>query len=129
MSFLPHQSDNGLQPWEYYPAAAGEYKVGQMVNLTDGKLAPIAGASTTTPQFLCMASVALTEGQNLPVMRVTHDMVFESQLSAEAADAKIGSKLQVSAGGLQVDAAATGTFCLTSIEDTAAGATVYGRFQ
>ena len=42
--------------------------------------------------------------------------------------AKVGAKLQVSAGGLQVDGAATGTFEVVWAADTAAGSEVHGRF-
>lgn len=129
MSFLPHQSDNGLQPWEYYPAAAGSYTVGQMLTMKDGQLTPQTEASTTTPPYLCMASVTVTDGQLVPVIRVTRDVIFETQLSAAAEAAVVGSKLQVSAGGLQVDAAAAGTFEVVFLEGTDAGATVCGRFQ
>ena len=127
--FLPHQSDNGLQPWERYPAAAGTYTVGQMLTMKDGKLTALEAASTTTPPYLCMAKKETQDGELLPVIRVTGDMIFETQLGAEAAAAVIGTKLQVRADGLTADAAAAGTFELTHIEGTAAGDTVYGRFQ
>ena len=126
--FLPHKSDNGLQPWEYYPAAAGTYEVGQLLNISDGQLVEVTEASATTPAYLCMGRATVEAGEILPVIRVTHDMIYETTLSAEAADAKIGTKLQVSAGGLQVDATADGTFEATYIEDTAADSIVHGRF-
>ena len=129
MSFLPHQSDNGLQPWEYYPAAGGSYTVGQMLTMNGGQLAPQTTASTVTPPYLCMASVTVTDGQLVPVIRVTRDVIFETQLSAAAEEAAIGTKLQVSAGGLQADAAAAGTFEVVFIDGTAAGNTVRGRFH
>ena len=129
MSFLPHQSDNGLQPWEYLPAAAGSYKVGQLLNVTDGKLAAISAVSKTTPPYLCMAEKTVAADELLPVLRVTNDVIFETQLSAEAAAAKIGSLLEVSAGGLEADAAAAGTFEVVFIDGTAVGDTVRGRFK
>ena len=127
--FLPHKSDNGLQPFEYYPAAAGTYEIGQLLNVSNGKLVAVSNASTTTPAYVCMAKATVAADEVLPVIRVNHEIIFATTLSAEAADAKLGSKLQVSAGGLQVDAAATGTFEVTAIEGTAAESTVYGRFQ
>ena len=127
--FLPHQSDNGLQPHEYYPAAAGNYEIGQALNISDGKLTAISKASTTTPQYLSMARATVADGEVLPVLRVSKGMVFETTLSAAAEAAKIGSKLEVSADGLQVDAAAAGTFELLQIEGTDAGSVVRGRFH
>lgn len=127
--FLPHKSDNGLQPWEYYPAAAGTYEIGQMLNVSNGQLTALSAASETTPAYVCMGRATVEAGETLPVIRVTRDMIFESTLSAEAAAAKLGSMLEVSAGGLQVDATAAGTFEVVYIEDTAAGGVVHGRFQ
>lgn len=128
--FLPHKSDTGAhQPWEWLPAAAGTYKVGQLLNVSGGQLVPVEGASTTTPAYLCQADVTVDGGKTVPVQRVTGSYIYETQLSAAAEGAAIGIKLQVSAGGLQADAAAAGTFEIVEIEGTAAGSTVRGRFK
>lgn len=128
--FSPHKTDTGaVLPWEYMPAAAGTYQAGQLLNAKSGSLTPVSAASTTTPGYLCMANITVTAGQLVPVTRIQHTAIYETQLSAEAADAAEGTKLQVSAGGLQVDAAAAGSFEVTYIEDTAAGSMVRGRFN
>lgn len=128
--FLPHMSDTGaLQPWEYLPAAAGTYKVGQLLNVTGGKLTALTDASTTTPPYLCMSEITVEDGALVPVTRVSKNYIYETQLGAAAASAKIGTKLQVSAGGLTADAGAAGSFEVTFLEATAAGAQVLGRFQ
>lgn len=127
--FLPHKSDNGLQPFEYHPAAAGTYEIGQMLNVTDGKLAAIEAACKTTPAYVSMARGTVADGEVLPVIRVNHEMVFATTLSAETAGAKLGALLEVSAGGKEADGAAAGTFEVTGAEGTAAGSTVYGRFK
>ena len=127
--FTPHKRDSGgVLPWEYLPAAAGTYKAGQLLKLADGALAPASAASTTTLPYLCMADITVEDGANVPVVRVRSDTIFQTTLSAEAASAKVGSKLQIAAGGLAVNAAAAGSFELTALEGTAAGDTVYGRF-
>lgn len=127
--FIIHKHDTGArQPWEYMAAAAGTYKAGQALTVTDGKAAPITAALKTTPPYICMADVTVADGQVLPVIRTTDKAIYATELSAEAAAAKVGTKLEVSAGGLQVDATATGTFEVTDIEGTAAGSAVYGRF-
>ena len=126
--FIPKKIGGATQGWEYYGAAAGTYKAGQLVNLSGGVITPVASASKTTPGYVCMADITVTEGGVLPVQRVMKDAEFVTELSAEAAGAKAGSKLEVSAGGLAVDAAATGTFEVTYIADTAAGSEVHGRF-
>ena len=128
--FSPHKTDTGaVLPWEYLPAAAGTYQAGQILNAKNGSLTPVSAASPTTPGYLCMANITVTAGQLVPVTRIQHTAIYETQLSAEAADAAEGTKLQVSAGGLQVDAAAAGSFEVTYIEDTAAGSMVRGRFH
>ena len=128
--FSPHKTDTGaVLPWEYMPAAAGTYQAGQLLNAKNGSLTPVSAASPTTPGYLCVANITVTAGQLVPVTRIQHTAIYETQLSAEAADAAEGTKLQVSAGGLQVDAAAAGSFEVTYIEDTAAGSMVRGRFN
>lgn len=127
--FLPHKSDNGLQPFEYYPAAAGTYEIGQLLNVTDGKLAAITAASKATPAYVSMGQGNLADGDVLPVIRVNHEMVFQTTLSAETAGAKLGALLEVSAGGKEVDGAAAGTFEVTYAEGTAVGSVIHGRFK
>lgn len=127
--FFPHKTDTGAhQPWEYLPAAAGTYKAGQLLKLTSGKLAAVSAASTTTPPYLCQANITVADGENVPVTRISDDVIYETQLNAAAASAAVGTKLQVSAGGEKVDASATGTFEVVFIEDTAADSIVRGRF-
>lgn len=129
MSFIPVKSDNGaVLPWEYMPAAAGTYQAGQLLSMSGGQLAALAAASTTTPPYLCMADKEVEDGEPLPVTRISHDHIYETQLSAAAAAAQIGDKLQVTAGGLEADAGAAGTFELVSLEGTDKGAFVRGRW-
>lgn len=127
--FYPKNMGGNLKGWEYLPAAAGSYKAGQLLNATGGKLTAIAAASKTTPGYVCMADMTVEAGQILPVQRVQKGELFVTTLSADAAGAAVGSLLEVTAGGLQVDAAAAGTFEVAYIEGTTAGSEVCGRFQ
>ena len=128
--FSPHKSDTGaVPPWEYIPAAAGTYEAGQLLQVSGGKVAALSAASKTTPPYLCMGNVTVEDGDTIPVSRVTRDMIYETQLSAAAAAATVGTMLEVTAGGKEVDAAAAGTFEVVAIDGTAIGDTVYGRFQ
>jgi len=127
--FIPMKSDTGaVLPWEYMSAAAGDYKAGQLLNVDGGKVVAVAAASTTTPPYLCMADKTAADGEPLPVTRISHDYIYETQLSAAAAAAEIGTKLQVSAGGLEADAAGTGTFEIVSMDGTEQGDFVRGRW-
>lgn len=128
--FLPHASDTGVtNPWEYLPAAAGTYQVGQLLNVSNGRLTAITDASTTTPPYLCMSNITVAADELVPVIRITPHYIYETRLSAAAASAKVGTKLQVSAGGLEADGAAAGSFEVVFIEATAAGSMVRGRFK
>lgn len=128
--FLPHKSDTGAhQPWEYLSAAAGTYVVGQLLNVANGKLTAVSAASTTTPPYLCMANITVADDELVPVARVSKNYIYETQLSADAAAAKVGTLLQVSAGGLKANAAATGSFEVSFIEATGEGSIVQGRFK
>lgn len=128
--FLPHSTDTGaVLPWEYLPAAEGSYQAGQLLNASGGTLTPVSTASKTTPGYLCMANITVTAGQLVPVTRIQRTAIYETTLSAEAASADVGSLLQVSAGGLQADAAAAGSFEVTYIEGTAKDSLVRGRFH
>lgn len=126
--FIPKKMGASVRGWEYLPAAAGSYKVGQLLNAAGGKLSTITAASATTPGYVCMAETTVTEGAVIPVQRIARDEIYVTSLSVDTAAAAIGSKLQVSAGGLQVDGAAAGTFELTYVDGTAAGSEVWGRF-
>ena len=128
--FLPHSHDKGaLQPWEYLPAAAGTYQVGQLLDVTGGKLTAISAAKTTTPAYVCMAKKTVEADEILPVQRIAKDVIYETHLSAEAEAATVGTKLRISAGGMKADAGAAGTFEVVYIEGTTEGAVVRGRFQ
>lgn len=128
--FLPHTYDNGApQPWEYLPAAKGTYQAGQLLTTVSGTLKAVSAASKTTPGYLCMANITVDAGENVPVIRVQSGTVYETRLSATAAEAAPGTMLEVSAGGLEVDGTAAGSFEVTYIEGTTAGSVVRGRFQ
>ena len=128
--FVPHMNDTGaVQPCEYYAAAAGTYKLGQLLKMEGGKLTAVTEASTKTVPYLCMGNKTVADGEILPVVRVSRNEIYETQLTADAAEAKPGSMLQISAGGEGVDAGATGTFEITAMEGTGKDAFVLGRFQ
>jgi len=127
--FSPHKNGTGaVLPWEYIPAAAGTYEAGQLLKVADGKVAAIDAAATETPPYLCMGSVTVEDGDELPVTRIADDMIYVTTLSAAAENAAIGVNLQISAGGMEVDGGAAGSFELVALDGTGAGDIVYGRF-
>ena len=129
MGFTVHKSDTGaVPPNEYLPAAVGTYEVGQMLTMTDGVLAPLASATTTTPPYICQSKTEIKEaGEKLTVNRVSKDVIYLTSLSAASAAAVPGGRLRVSEGGKQVSTGA-GTFEIVSIDGTAIDSAVRGRF-
>lgn len=127
--FYPHTHDSGaLQPWDYLPVRSVEVQTGMVLLNANGRYVPLSAASTEKPEYICMATRKAEEGELVPVLRVRDDMIYETRLTAEAAGAGVGTKLQVSKGGLGVDGGAEGSFEVTYIEGTAAGSVVRGRF-
>lgn len=129
MGFLPVKSEHGAAPpWEYLPAKAAQFHVGQVVEVTGGLLAPVAGAVTKVPTYICMhEGMTVYEGQTVPVIRVSDDRIYETTLAADAGAAEVGGKLQVSVDGLQVESG-DGAFEIVELDGAAAGDTVRGRF-
>ena len=127
--FSVHKRDTGaVEPFEYLEATAGTYSPGQLLKVDAGKLAAIGEASTATPAYVCMADKVVTAGDPvLAVNRVRKDVIYETSLSATAATADVGVKLQVAAGGKQAVTGA-GTFEIVSLDGTNAGDMVRGRF-
>ena len=126
--FVPVKRDTGaMLPWEYLGAAAGTYRAGQMLTVSEGKLAALSLASTDTPPYLCMADVTAADGQIIPVTRVEGDCIYETQLKGEYEGAKVGVKMQVESDGLTASEGG-GTFELVEVYGTKEGDTVRGRF-
>ena len=127
--FSPHKNGTGaVLPWEYIPAAAGTYEAGQLLQVTNGKLAAISAAVTTSPPYLCMGSITVADDEVIPVTRIASDVIYAASLSAAAEAAVVGTKLRISAGGKEVDAGAAGSFEVVALEGNKAGNVVYGRF-
>lgn len=125
----PHSNGTGtVLPFEYIPAAAGTYEAGQLLQVADGKLAAISAAAAATPPYLCMGSITVADGDELPVTRINDDVIYVATLSADADSAVVGTKLRITAGGKDVDAGAEGSFELVALEGNKAGSVVYGRF-
>jgi hypothetical protein len=114
-------------------AAANTYKAGQLLGVTNGLLAALTAITATTPPYLCMAdkiitAADVTAGELLPVTRVSKDLIYETVLGEAVATAAPGVRLRVANGGLQATGGAPGTFEIVSLDGTAEGDVVRGRF-
>lgn len=114
-------------PMEVYTVTAAETVViGEALVLTTGKLTKCG--ATATPEFI---AVGAGIGTDVPVIRVTEDMVFETVFSADASALNVGEKVTIDSTGLKVTATATsGVFYITKKLGTGAAATaVRGMFR
>ena len=122
--------DGHVAPFEKLPCSAITPKNGMAMVLSSGKLAIATG--TNKPEFICVEEhdAAVTAGDLVTVVRVDHDTLYETQLSASGTSLNIGDKVTLHASnGLQVTATTTsGVAEIMAMDGTASGDTVYVRF-
>lgn len=130
MAFLVHSTDDHRAVHlEYHPVSAIVPKVGMAMVMTSGKLAVAAG--TTKPQYICMTQreSACQAGEIIPVIRVAADIVLETSFSTGASANNLGSKVTVSADGMQVTSTTTdGVAEVIYMDGTEAGSMCRVRF-
>lgn len=131
MAFIVHSTDDLRVPvLEYHPAGGTvPLKVGKaMVFDSSGFLGPASG--TLKPTFICMCDrQSVASGELIPVIRVDSDMVFETAFSVEAGAVKLGRKVTIAAGGMEVTATTDGGVAeVVAMDGTEAGATCRVRF-
>lgn len=130
MAFFVHSVDDGSTlPIEYLPCSAIMPVAGMALTLTDGNLAVAGG--TTKPTYISMrqADKDVKAGEIIPVLRVGPGVIFETELSENGTGLKLGDKVTLDSGGLDVTATTEGgTAELVAILGTAAGDRVRVRF-
>ncbi len=122
-----HSTDNAqLPPLEYLPATEGEtYETGEALVMTNGGLTKCG--PTARPAYLCEGKVR-ADGL-LPVTRISVRIVYDAQLSAEGTALKLGDRVTLAAGGVDVTATTTGGVAeIVRMDGTAAGDLVGVRF-
>lgn len=131
MAFFLHSTDDGrVPPIEYLPCGAITPKAGMALIQTDGNLAIATG--TTAPTYISMTerSDACTEGELIPVIRVNHDMLFDTVASAAMTSVKRGDKVTLHAtDGMQITATTEGGVAeVIEMDGSAVGEHVRVRF-
>jgi hypothetical protein len=129
--FLNIKTDDWhVAPFEKLPCAAITPKNGMAMLLSSGKLAIATG--TNKPEFICVEehASAVSAGDLVTVVRVDHDTVYQTELSASGASLNIGDKVTLHASsGMSVTATTTsGVAEIVGMDGTASGDTVYVRF-
>jgi hypothetical protein len=104
MAFMPYSYENGQPlPSEYLPVSAGTVTVGQCMALSGGRL----GLSVQPTYIALCDRKSATEGEVIPAMHITDDLVLEAPLAADSPALKPGDTVDVAADGLTI--ASTGT--------------------
>lgn len=128
--FRVFKTDDGRNcPIEYLPAGAITPKLGMALTVSAGKLAVAAG--TTRPAYISMteAHSAVTAGTVIPVIRVSEDIIYETENSASFTGVNVGSKVTLDSTGTKVTATTTdGVAEVVGIEGTAVGSKIHVRF-
>lgn len=131
MSFKPHLTDDGRIPaQEKLPASAIIPNVGMALYFASGLLAVASDANAAT--HICMESrdEAVGAGEEISVIKILPDMVFETQLDADGA-LVLGTGYDIAAGGLTLAGTSAGAaaFVVDYVAGEAAGDAVRGRFK
>lgn len=129
--------DGQVRPWEYLPAKAGTYAVGQacVMDSTNGYLTPVAsGTGEDTDEgkhYVCMSDRVLgSNGDPLPVVASDDQMIWAAPLQAQNTSIKVGASYTLHTDGMSITNTTTkGCFTVTAYDGTAAGDTVYGRLE
>lgn len=131
--FLLNRIDGGYVPaFEYLPAGTITPKIGMVLTQSSGKLAVATGTTKPTYVSVVERSAALTDGEVIPVVRVSPNMVFETTFSADASAVAIGSKvtLHASNGGQVTATTTSGVAEIVAKEGTGkSGDTCFVRFS
>ena len=114
---------------EYLPCSAITPKVGTALIQSSGNLALATGSNAPTYISMCEKSAACTAGDIIPVIRVNHDMIFETTFSADPTSINIGDKVTLHSDGEQVTATtASGVAGVVYKDGNASGAMCRVRF-
>ena len=122
-------ADGAVLPFEKLPCSAITPKNGMAMVLTSGQLAKCSGA--TKPTYICVEEhdSAVTAGDEVTVVRVDDQTVYETELSAAGTNLKPGDKVTIATDGLRVTATTTdGVAEIVYLDDTATGSMVQVRF-
>lgn len=128
MGFKIHLTDDGRVPGiEYYPADGLVPKVGMALAFSGGVLAVASGS--TAPGYIAMTErdEAVEEGEAIPVIRVSDDIIFSAMPGEDMSSAVLGDSVTVGEDGLTVSAG-DGAAVLVGVIDPAEGGEVLVRF-
>lgn len=127
---LPYSYDKAKPDhFEYKPVTGSlSIKVGTALAFSGGKLAIATG--TTKPEYISMTEIAsTTDGEDIAVIRVSDDTVYETELAVASSAIALGAKYTLDTNGEKITATTTnGVAEVVAFEGKAAGDKVRVRF-
>lgn len=128
--FIPMKNaDGSATPHEYLPCSAMTPKYGMALTQTNGNLSLASGETAPTYISMFESKAAVAAGTLIPVIRVDHDTIYETVLSASGSSLKLGQKVTIAADGLRATATTTsGVAEIVAMDGTATGSKVHVRF-
>lgn len=127
---LPYSYDKAKPDhFEYKPITGSlSIKVGTALAFSGGKLAIATG--TTKPEYISMTEIAsTTDGEDIAVIRVSDDTVYETELAVASSAIALGAKYTLDTNGEKITATTTnGVAEVVAFEGKAAGDKVRVRF-
>ena len=128
--FNIHTVDDGRNPpHEYHPAGAElTPKAGMALKMSEGKLAIATAGDAVSYVSMCQRETACEDGELIPVIRASSDIIFETTASAALSAVKLGDKVQISEDGLEVTATTQGCAEVVYKDGDEAGDMVRVRF-
>ena len=128
--FLIYTVDDGRNPpHEYQPASSTlTPKVGMALKMDAGKLAIATAGDNVSYVSMCERAAACEDGELIPVIRASADIIFETTAQAAMTAVNVGDKVQISTDGLQVTATKNGSAEVVYKDGDAVGDMVRVRF-
>lgn len=105
--FQPYKRNGGTDNLEYLEVTTGETVVlGEALVQSSGLLTKCG--ATAVPKYIAMGGVtSAPAGTVIPVLRVSDEVIYETELSVDSASIAKGAKYTLSTDGLAITATAT----------------------
>lgn len=127
-----HIKDGHDPVWEWVPAKAGTYLIGDAMYYAASLLSPVAtGAGQDTDggtHYICMQNVTIAvDGDIIAAVKSASDIVWRTKLSVASASIALNAKYTIHTDGRGITATVTkGCFTVDKFDGKLAGDYVYG---
>jgi hypothetical protein len=123
--FKLHRKSSAVTEAIEYTIAGEELALGVLVKYSNGKLVKATG--TDVPEYVTMGTAKADK--ICPVKRILEDEVYETRLSVDGSELKLGDKVTIAENADTITTTTGGNFQVIEIEATAVGSKVRGLFR